>query len=293
LSAVARRAQKDIRECVEKKAVPASATEWSDLLGRLEGRVGLTRLGRTHPTPPKRVVVELDGLGVHVPIAGPLLDVWDGVEAIALTRLGFAGAPSALARVASVRILSGFTRDEPWDLALQRAASHLGARITRFDTPEGLRSLLVHPDSLIVIGAHAHQDGVAGALSVQIGSTRVAVEEVFQGVQLPVGATVLCATCFSGSGQGLSIEGWKSMPECLLLSGARSVVANRWPAWTEAQTEQDFLVYVAALRDASVKTSPWAVPTETTAFMKFLRARYKNPRQWAGWGAWVAPRALR
>jgi hypothetical protein len=289
---VARRAQKDISECLAKKAAPVSAPEWGTLLSRLEGRTGLTRLGHDHAASPRRVVVELDGLGVHVPIAGPLLDVWNGVEAIALTRLGFDRAPAALAGAPGVQVVSGFTRDEPWDMALQRLARHLGTKIERFDTPNALQALLKVAKSLVVVGAHGSQDGVAGALRIQIGARLIPIDEATGDAQLPVGATVLCATCFAGSGQGTANHGWRSMPECLLAAGARAVVANRWPAWTEATTEQEFFAYVARLRDASVAHSAWEVPTLTTAFVKQLRAKNSDPRQWAGWGAWLAPEAL-
>jgi hypothetical protein len=293
LSDVARRVQRDrdINECPAKKVVSVPAPEWGPLLARLEGRTGLTRLGHQHAASPKRVIVELDGLGVHLPIAGPLLDVWKDVEAIALTRLGFDGAPAARATAPGVQVLSGFTRDEPWDKTLQRLAAHLGTTIARFDTPFALQAFLKGAQSLVVVGAHGTQDGVAGALRVCIGGKFVPIEEATGDAHLPVGATVLCATCFAGSGQGTALHGWRSMPECLLAAGARVVVANRWPAWSEATTEKEFFDYVGRLRDASVDQSAWEVPTLTTAFMKQLRTNHNDARQWAGWGAWLS-RAL-
>lgn len=197
-----------------------------------------------------------------------------------------------MAAAAGVQVLSGFTRDEPWDKTLQRLAAHLGVGIARFDSPEALRAALSAATSLVVVGGHGLQDGVAGALRIQIGGNLVPIEKAIADVRVPVGATVLCATCFAGSGLGPAVHGWRSMPECLLGAGARAVIANRWPAWSEAKTERDFFDYVPRLRDASVAPSAWAVPALTTAFMKQLRAKHNDPRQWAGWGAWVAPRDL-
>lgn len=288
LSEVARRAQKDIKENIEKKTLPASDKDWNELLDKLAGRLGFTQLGNVESKPARKALIEVDGLGVHLPLAAPLLKAWPDVEAIASRRLFLSPTTSPPASAASVRILSGFVRNEPWDLALQRVASHANSSLERFTSPAELSDLLQRKGSLIIIGAHGHQDGVAGRLQMQFGAARVPIEQVFEGVRLAEGATVLCCTCFAGSGEGLGVEGWRSMPECLLVAGARAVIANRWPAWTESQTEKEFLEYVAALRDDSVAPSVWTAAISTTRFMKTLRAKFQNPRQWAGWGTWIS-----
>lgn len=242
---------------------------------------------------PERLLIEVDGLAVHVAVSGLFLQAWPDLRAIAATRLGHTAEASDLPTTKRTVIVNCFSPGEGWSKALGRARRRLGATICRVTTPDEFSAALQQEASLFILGAHGSQDGIAGPLTLAVGGKSYPTEELLGAHQFASGVTVLAAVCYGSSGQGHFAGRWSSLPEALTTCGARWVIANRWPAWTEPTTEADFFALLRELEDRSTSSDVWAVPSATTDFMKALKAKGNDPRQWAGWTAWSALDDLR
>lgn len=282
----------EIRDNQKTRKAPGTATAWREHVERLSGRVGVSAMAAARKSP-DQLLIEADGLAVHVAVSGLFLNAWPDIRAIAATRLGHNVEAMALPGTKRTAVVNCFSPGEAWSRTLEGVGRTLGATACRVTTTDEFLAALQQEASLLIVGAHGSQDGVAGPLTLSVGGRAHPIEDLLSSHRFAKGVTVVAAVCYGAAGQGHFAGRWSSLPEILTTCGARWVIANRWPAWTEPATEADFVAFMKALEVGSVSDDVWTVPRATTEFMRALKNKGNDPRQWAGWTAWSAVDELR
>ncbi|HEY0467827.1 MAG TPA: hypothetical protein VGC79_26685, partial [Polyangiaceae bacterium] len=288
-------ANKDYAEWVKTRTIPRSFSSWNVLLRRLVGQLGLEGVGAAIGDA-RRLVLELDGTSLHLPVAGLIVQATSALKAVAVTTILPVEAPNTLpvpntddALVA----INCFARSDPLHEAFRQLVIATGpAEYVDCSRGEDFRRALERPARLVLIGAHGDQSGVTGALSLAVGGANVPVVSLLDDLRLPRASTIFCLTCFAGSGFLTSSGHWSSLPGILMAAGARTVVANRWPAWDEAQTHADMRGLLSELRSSASQPDAWPAAEAVTSYVRKCHAKYGDPRQWAGWAAWSLLRWL-
>lgn len=290
LAAFRARSDQDYAEWSKTKKVPQSQAGWNALLPRLRSQLGLGAL-EASVLEAKRIVLELDGVALHLPVAGLILELAPTVDAIIASHLlpTAVPCPPVPTDVDAVLALNCFSKTDSLHQTFRSIALTTGAKGSDYVTcvrPEDVRKALQRPSKLILIGAHGLQSDVTGELTVTVGSASLPIDELLSSATLPRASTVFCLTCFAGSGFLSSAGRWASLPGSLIAAGARTVVANRWPAWIEPQTYDELKKLILELRAASTRPDAWPAAEAVTTYVRATRSKHNDARQWAGWAAW-------
>ncbi|WP_437896149.1 hypothetical protein [Sorangium sp. So ce124] len=279
---------KDVETFRKTKRAPQSADTWKELIDRLVGQLAITPLARRGAPATGRWIIETDGLGVHVPLAGALLKASQDAKAIAMAKLGKVseGQPPTPETARAV-VINAFTPGESLHGEVERYAKRLGTTSIQARTAEEVRGALADADaSLVVFGCHGSQSSITGPLVLQLPAGAAPAEDVFKGLRLRGHATVVAVTCFAAAGASSGESEWSSLPELMLRAGARAVVANRWHAWFEVDWHA-FQALLEGLLRASVAPTAWPAVEAATAFMSRVCRISADPRQWCGWATWT------
>jgi len=285
LSAFFRRTMADVNELWKTKKAPTSGAAWNELIRVMAARFGFRRLRTLSGTDSTGMwAIECDGTSVHLPIAGL---AWEALRASAVSvvlRMP-TGAPISVDSAVGqpVRAINGFDACDVFHGIIDNLASHVGASVRDIRTANELRLALAEPASLILLGCHGSNSGPLGDASLDLPDESLLVRDAFEGVSLPRPSTVLCITCFGGSGFLRSTGVWESMPSLLIAAGARSVAANRWHAWFEPATKTALEALAVALKAASTGPDAWPAAEALTRFMSTVHAANADARQWCGW----------
>lgn len=267
---------------------------WGTLLNRLAGQLRLSAV-REHISEgvlPRRLLIELDALGLHLPWPGLLLGADVPVHSILARELGT--TPPADRRLPNdadpVIVINAFSPSDNWHTVIRYIGDQLGWGVQAVATADELRAELTRPAKLILLCCHGSQKQPWDELYIEVGGRYLPAAEVLDGAVLPAAATVVSVICYGGAGFLPAGGQWESLPALLLRAGARAVVASRWPAWDELETRPAMMRMLIDVHRASTNPEIWGVATAVTEWMVRSKCEGVDPRHWAGWAVWTSQR---
>lgn len=266
---------------------------WDDVRRRYVGHLRLHRL-RSAVTKggcanARRVLVETDGHGVHIPWLSALLDAEVPIESVLVHVIDGRSAVQSVPPAAPAIVIDAFpAKDRLLKAFMARVAQELGTNATVVSDRASLRHALALPAPLIVLGCHGSRTKARGDLLLQLDTVTERAEDLLDSFSTaPSAPTIVALTCFAGDGFPEAGGEWRSLPQLLLKAGARAVVASMTPGWVQGAGDPHLLRLIKECQIAAGTGDLWGLGGAVAAYAARRRSRGDEPKYWVGWSTWT------